>query len=436
MKKKLIFCVCIVLCAIICVSTIPFSAFTFDCDVQVTSAAVLVANLDTDTFVYEKNPNRARYMSYLSGIMTYIVARSNVSDLSAKVPIKRELLDSIEQSDNSIDIYAGKTLTVKDLMHYVLLTDSIDACYVLADYVSNGNVEAFVALMNKKAVELGCTKTKFSSPACVKNSSQYTTCNDMYKIIKCALGTPDYTEIASTPSYIPDGYKSKKLAIGNTNSMLRGTSPYYFKHIENGKYAQDDISKGNIVAVSEYSDVKYVCIIFGAQRSNEHNAFTETKQLLTWAYTQLGNKQLFAKDTVLESVTASTSWGETTIDLVTSDDIIRTMPADYDDTKIKYKFSSKSVKLPVFEGQNMGVAQVYYEGKPFDEVDLVAGSSHGITMLGDLANFAGTMFNSTLNKPTEEPVQETQVPTEKPTKAPTPQAQTQTETQTQTQAEQ
>ena len=432
MKKKLIFCVCIVLCAVICMSTIPFSAFTFDCDVKVTSATVLVANLNTDTFVYEKNSNRARYMSYLSSIMTYIVARSNVSDLSTKVPIKKDVLDSIEQPDNSIDIYTGKTLTVKDLCHYILMTDSTDACYVLADYVSGGNIDAFVALMNKKAVELSCTKTKFSSPACVNNSSQYTTCKDMYKIIKCALDTPDYTDIASTPSYIPYGYKSKKLAIGNTNSLIRANSPYYFKHVKNGKYAQDDISKGNIVAVSEYSDVKYVCIIFGAQRSSEHNAFTETKQLLTWAYTQLGNKQLFAKDTVLQRVTANTVWGETSIDLVTSDDVIRTLPADYDETKIKYKFTSKNVKLPVFEGQNMGTAQVYYENKPFDEVDLVAGSSHGITMLGDLANFAGAMFNSTLTRPTEQVTQETKPPTEKPTKT----KPTQTETQAQTQEQQ
>lgn len=430
MKKKLIFCVCIVLCAVICMSTIPFSAFTFDCDVEVTSAAVLVANLDTDTFVYEKNTNRARYLSYLSGIMTFIVARSNVSDLSTKVPVKREVLDSIEEPDNSIDIYTGKTLTVKDLFHYILLTDSIDACYVLADYVSNGDIDAFVALMNKKAVELSCTKTKFSSPACVKNASQYTTCNDMYKIIKCAIDTPDYTDIASTPSYIPDGYKSKKLAIGNTNSLIRGKSPYYFKHIKNGKYAQDNIAKGNIVAVSEYSDVNYVCIIFGAQTTNEHNAFTETKQLLTWAYTQLGNKQLLAKDTVLQSVTASTAWGETSIDLVVGDDIVRTMPADFDDTKVKYTFASKKVKLPVFEGQNMGTAKVYYENKPFDEVDLVAGSSHGITMLGDLANFAGAMFDATLEKP-DETTEQTQPPTEKPTKVKATQTPTQTPTQEQ-----
>ncbi len=435
MKKKLIFCVCMVLCVVMCMSTIPFSAFTFDCDVEVTSAAVLVANLDTDTFVYEKNSTTARYLSYLSGIMTFIVARNNISDISTKVPIKAEVLNQIEDPDNSIDIYTGKTLTVKDLLHYILLTDSTDACFVLADYVSNGDIDAFVELMNKKARDLGCTKTKFSSPACVKNATQYTTCSDLYKIVKCALDTPDYTDIAATISYIPDGYKSEKLAIGNTNSLLRQNSPYYFKHVKNGKYGQDDVARGNIVAVSEYSDVHYVCIVLGAENLNEHNAFTETKQLLTWAYTTLGNKQILAEDTVLTSVSTNSAWGESSIGLVTSEDIVRTMPADYDESKLEYEFPDSKVKLPVFEGQNMGTAKVYYEGKLFDEVDLVSSTSQGITMLGDLANFADTMFKATLNL-SQESVQTTEA-TEAETQKTTSADSTQSDkAQTSTQAEQ
>ena len=51
MKKKLIFCICILLSIIMGLSAIPFSAYTYECSVDVTSAAVLVANLETDTFV-------------------------------------------------------------------------------------------------------------------------------------------------------------------------------------------------------------------------------------------------------------------------------------------------------------------------------------------------------------------------------------------------
>ncbi len=397
MKKKLIFCICILLCVIMCVSSIPFSAITYDCEVDVTSKAVLVANLETGTFVYEKKSNMARFWSYLSNIMTFIIVRDEIDDIDKKVKIKEDFLDSLEESDGTLEKYAGKSLTVKDLLAFAMLTDGSDACHVLADYVTKGKPEEFVKKMNKKAKELGCKKTKFSSPACVKDDSQYTTCVDAFKIIKCALKTPAYKKIASKPYYVLDGYKGDQHTIGNTNSLLKQSSPYYFKHVKNGKYGQDDVAKGNIVAVSEYADVSYVCIVLGADITNEHNAFTETKQLLTWAYTTLGNEMIIPDSSVITTITAKTEWGESTIELIPGEDVVSTVPADYSPDSFTFKYkSSKKVSLPIFEGQNMGTAKMYFEEKYLDDIDLVSNSSEGISMLSDLGSFAKTMFDATV----------------------------------------
>ena len=396
MNKKLIFCLCIVLCIITCIGTLPFSAYSYECPVEVTSDAVLVANLDTDTFVFEKNIDKKRYLSHMVNIMSFIVVRNNVKDIEETVKIKQELLDSIPNSDGSLNKYAGKTLKVKDLLYFIMLTDGHDASYVLADYISNGNIKAFVKLMNKKAKDLGCKNTRFVEPACVENATQVTSCADMYKIIKCALETPDYKEIAGTYKYQPEGYKSKSAIITSTNSLINDNSPYYFKYIENGKFATDSVARGNVIAESEYSDVHYVCIIFGAQQTSEHNAFTETKKLLTWTYTTLGNKKIISDDDVIATVTAHSSWGSANIELVTGKNIIKTLPADLDMTKISYSYNdSKTVNLPVFKGQNIGIAQVYFDGEYFDDVNLISSSSEGVSILEDLASFAGNMFDKT-----------------------------------------
>lgn len=399
MKKKLFFCVCILLCMLICASAVPFSAFTYDCPVEVTSKAALVANLDTDTFVYEKNANTARYWSYLSNIMTFLVVMDKVDDLDTRVPIEQSVLNYVDDSEavTTMDIYVGKKLTVRDLLHFIMLMDAPDAAFVLADYVSGGDIDAFVALMNSKAKELGCKKTKFSSPACVKNPTQYTTCSDIYKVVKYALTIDEFKEISETTSYIPEGYKSKKLAIGNTNSLIKENSPYYFKYIKYGKYGADSVARGNVVAVSEYNDVTYMCVISGAQVENEHNAFTETRQLLSWAYTTLGNKQIVSKTDVLATVTAKTAWGESDIELITGEDIVRTMPGDFDVSTLTYKLpKTTQVQLPVFEGQSMGSAKVHFNGKFFEEIELVASTSQGVSMLSDLSDFAINMFETTL----------------------------------------
>ncbi len=418
MKKKLIFCICILLSIIMGLSTVPFSAYNYECNVEVTSAAVLVANIETDTFVYEKNINSARYASYLSNLMTFIVAYNNTSDLDKRITVTWDMLNSIPNSDNTLDVYANHTLTIRDLLYFIVMTNGNDACYLLADTVTNGDRNRFVELMNAKAKELGCTKTKFSSVAGKSDNTHYTTCADLYKIIKCALGIPEYSEIASTSTYIPQGYINEKLTVTSTNSLLRGKSPYYFKHVKNGKYGADDIANGNIVAVSKYSDVSYACIILGAETKSEHNAFTETKQLLTWAYTTLGNKKIIDESDVLATVTAVSAWGESIIELTTGKDIEKTMPADYDKSKVEFIYdSSKIVELPVFVGQNMGVAQIMYDGKLFDEVDLVSESSDGISMVEDLGSFLSSMYKATITPVTseEETVAETATETVAPT---------------------
>ncbi len=426
MKKKLIFCISMVLSIIICLSVAPFGAITYDCEVDVTSAAVLVANVETGTFVYEKNINASRYAAQLSNVMTYIVARNNITDISERITIEQETLNKVRNSDNTLKKYVGHTLSLKDLLYFLMLTNGNDAAYVLADYVTDGDIDAFVELMNKKASTLGCSKTKFSSPGAVYDSSQVTCASDMYKIMKCALDTPDFVEISGTGSYMPEKYKKEELRLNNTNSTVRTDSPYYFKHIKSGKYGYNELTKGNLAVSSYYNKVTYICIILGAQNTSEHNAFTEAKQLLTWSYTTLGNKKIISKDTVLKTIAVDTDWGNTMIGLTTSTDITRTMPAQYTSSQLtlEYEFSDV-VKPPVFKGQNMGTAKVYYDGTYFEQINLISNNSCGVNMLSDLGGFAKVMFDSTLSSDS------TQSISTQPTEPATQQSQTLAQTSTQ-----
>lgn len=428
MKKKLIFCICILLSIIMGFSVVPFSAYSYECPVEVESASVLIVNLDTETVVFEKHPETAHFISYLSNLMTFIVACNNTEDYQTKVSITDEVLSNIPNSDGGLDIYRGKTLTVQDLLYFIMLTNGNDACYVLADHVTKGDRDAFVAMMNQKARELGCKKTKFSSVAARNDTTHFSNCTDLYKILKYALEMPEYLKEAAAVSYQPKGYNGEKYLITTTNSLIKSKSPYYFRYTINGKYGADSIAKGNLIAVSEYADVHYACIILGAQQLSEQNAFTEAKQLLTWAYTKLGNKQIVSSSTVLANTTAKAPWGEVSIELTSGKDIVKTVPAEYTENKIKFVPNDlDETKLPVFKGQNVGTAQVYYDDKPFDEIDLIAGSSHGVSMLSDVSSFFGAAINRTITPAKGEATDET-----KATQAETKSAQKETVT---TQAE-
>lgn len=399
MKKKLIFCICIVLTIIMCISAVPISANIYHTTVEITSAAALVVNLDTNTVVYEKNSTKSRYQSYLCNIMTYIIVYNNVHDIDKEIEIKEEVLNMVTNSDNTLRPYVGKTLSIKDLLHVLMMTNGTEAAYVLADYVTNGDIPAFVELMNKKAAALGCTKTKFSSVEAVFDTSQVTTCSDMFKIVNSALSTSYYHEVSSKATYIPQKYKETHTPFKNTNSMSNPQSPYYFKHVKSGKYGQDSVARANIVVTTEYNDTNYVCIIMGASNDSEHNAFTEAKQILSWAYKKLGDKQVLNKDSILKTTSAKSPWGEACVELTAGKDITRTVPVDYTSDKVTIEFDETYTAIaPIFVGQNMGTAKLYYDGTFFEEINLVSKSSVGISMYSDLSGFFGAMVESTLSE--------------------------------------
>ena len=55
-----------------------------------------------------------------------------------------------------------ETMTLESLLYCAMVASANDACNVIAQYVS-GSISDFVARMNARAAELGCTGTNFTN---------------------------------------------------------------------------------------------------------------------------------------------------------------------------------------------------------------------------------------------------------------------------------
>ncbi len=109
----------------------------------------------------------------------------------------------------------GETINVKDIIYALVTRSANDVSIVIAEGLC-GSVENFAAVMNKKAKELGMTKTKFYNPTGLPNKRQITTARDMM-ILARAL----YRDFPNEFSY----FKAKKFhyngkPIRNHNRML------------------------------------------------------------------------------------------------------------------------------------------------------------------------------------------------------------------------
>ena len=402
MKKKLNFLISLLLVLIIAISSFVIPASSYDNDVQTSSSAILLVNLDTDTVCYANHADNKWFAAGLSELVTFIIASQHVVDPDEReVRVTKEFIDSLPYSDGCLDKFKGMNLKFRDLMAIMLLTSGSDAAYLIADTVTNGDIDKFVKRMNDKVKDLGCDTTHFESPGFSESNQHYTDCYDMYKIFVDLYKVKLYRELMESPEYTLMGYEDDENADDYTvvtdNSFYNPASPYYFRYSTGGKYSYGSTCKANLVASTRYRGKSYLFIAIRGRNSSEYNVFADARKMTTWAYLNLSDRKVIDTEKAITDYTVTARWGEYKASLFASNAAYKTLPMGFDAEKFTYSYSvPDSVEMPVFEGQSIGSAEIFYDGDKLDDINLVSSTAEGVSLLGDLSHFALYGFSEIL----------------------------------------
>lgn len=396
MKKRLNFIIALTLVLSLFAGALSFPALSFENDVPISSDKVLLINTDTNTVVYNKNADSGWYSSYMTALMTFVIAAESSTDIfSTNVPITSELLDSIPSSDGTLNRFVDNTLTIRDLLAFSMMTKGNDASYVLADFLSDSDIDAFVSRMNAKASELGLSKTNFTTPCFDPDMGSETTCRDLFTLYSYALTKDIFKELASLTEYVPEGYDENNDKIRTEISIMSSASPYYFRYVENAKYSYDEEAGAAIALTTKYRNSNYIFVAMNGLTDAEENVYVDAKKLTTWAYLNLSDRKLVESGDITSSVKIDSPWRVDEVILTTADSPFRTIPKNYESAKFSVEFDiPASVSLPVFEGQPLGRAKILYDGAHIDSIELSSASSKGTSMLPDIGAFFGAGYSS------------------------------------------
>ena len=450
MKKRLNFIISLLLILALSIGIFTVPASSYENDVVTSSDAMLLINLDTDTVCYSIEPDRKRYASYMSELITFIVAADAIqSPEKKKVAVTGEFIDSLPYSDGCLDVFIGKSLTVKDLMAIMMLTSGSDAAYLIADTVTGGDTERFVSMMNDKLAAIGCDRSHFETPAYCESNQHYTTCRDIYRMFKKLYTYDLYREIMESPTYIPPGFEIEEptetasgrdrnknqevkqiYQVTTENSILNPVSPYYFRYANGGKYSLSPAAMENIMVTTRYRGKSYIFVAMHGKNTSEENVFADARHMTTWAYLNLSDRKVIDTEDAISSYNVAARWGGYDVVLYASNSAYKTLPVKYEMDKFAYEINiPEQTYLPVFQGQSIGTAKIYYDGQKIDDVNLVSSSAEGLSLLSDLSRFGMHAFADILSNepPTEEGedqpiviiVNPTIAPTAAPTAAPT-----------------
>ncbi len=406
-----------VLTATMCVQTV-FGAVTYEPDSFTVSAqAAYLINTDTDTLIYAKNENEQLPPASLTKIMTAILVlekyrgedesstEQNLSEVVVTAP--GYIFDDLfTLNASTADIRRGEEVRMLDLLYALLLASACEAGSIIADYMGDGDIQAFVDQMNEKAKELGCENTHFTD-AHGLDDNQYTTAYDMYLITKYALTLPLFEKISTTVSYempVTNKHESTRYVI-HTNNMLskvRGGSLYY-EPVRGIKTGTTGLDTKNLVSVAEKDGYNYMAIVLGCPMYDEQgnsvsNSYIDTKNLYQWVFDGFEIRKILDTDYRAVEVPVRLAKDKDYVIAVPKEDVSLLMPTDIDVSTIqKIPELKEDLKAPLTAGEDVvGTLTLKLKDEVLATVDLVAAEdveqSKILFVLDEVRNFFSLIY--------------------------------------------
>ncbi len=183
----------------------------------ISAKSFLVFELASGQTLLEKNPQSKLGIASLTKLMTAFVAYQN-ADLNKTFIIDEK---AIINTNPSLDLLAGDEVKALDIFNAVLVGSCNDAGLVLAEYTASSTGQNFISLMNQQANNLGMANTHFSNVLGFDSQYNYSTADDLKKLISSAEKLSAFTDLGRRTSYEFSGSSGKSYYTEASNKLIK-----------------------------------------------------------------------------------------------------------------------------------------------------------------------------------------------------------------------
>ena len=318
----------------------------FDLGKNLYSTNYIFLDADTGQVLSAKKQDEQISIASLTKMMTVLLAIENSSSLNQTVTITDEMIDGLYEEQASVAGYVtGDTATVLDLCYAAAIPSAADAANALAIQIG-GSFEKFYQMMNDKAAQLGMDHTVFKSAHGLDREGQYSTVEDVSKLLHYALQNPTFKEIFSTKEYTTQAttYYPFGIPLASTIWAYADTYGYNLTNLSGGKTGYT-LQAGRCIAYwATVNDMNIIAVTAGAstnveQYSNLSDAQTALTSLASWH-----KKTILKKNDVVSTIEYKSFMHTANIDVKMDKDITLDLPADVECTyevDLPKKFSAE-----------------------------------------------------------------------------------------------
>ena len=181
------------------------------------SAAALVVDLNDGQTIFGKNTQSVTPIASITKLMTAMVALDAGLSLDETLYIDNSDYDFIKHTNSRL--HAGTGLQRRDMLRLALMSSENRAAAALGRAYPGGS-NAFVAAMNRKAVELGMWSTRFVDPTGL-SSENVSTAQDLVKMVRGAYQYALIREFTTTPAHEVETAGGRAMQFRNSNGLVK-----------------------------------------------------------------------------------------------------------------------------------------------------------------------------------------------------------------------
>jgi D-alanyl-D-alanine carboxypeptidase (penicillin-binding protein 5/6) len=225
-------------------------------DLRLTVHSAILMDMTTGRILFTHNADDPLPPASITKVLSLYLADEAIRDGKVRptdpVKISRK---AGRAGGSKMFIQAGSEIPLEELLKGMAVVSANDASVAVAEYIG-GNVEGFVEQMNRKAHELGMSRSVFKNPNGLPARGQFTTARDMMILASDYLRRfPESLDLHSQQYYTYHDITQR-----NRNSLLR-----HYPNADGLKTGWVVKAGYHIVATAKRENTRLIAVVMGAK---------------------------------------------------------------------------------------------------------------------------------------------------------------------------
>ncbi len=348
----------------------------------VDAPAAILMEKETGTILYEENSHEQREPASVTKVMTMLLVMEAIdSGRLSYEDVVTVSAHAASMGGSQVYMKENEQMTVHDMLKAVAVVSANDGSVALAEHLA-GSEDAFVAMMNQRASELGMADTHFVNCTGLPAEGHVTSAHDIALMSRELI--LNHADIRQFTTIWMDSIRDGAFQLSNTNKLIR-----YYEGATGLKTGFTDGAHYCLSATAERDGMELIAVVMGAETSDKR--FETAKSMLNFGFANYALMDVYP-DQALPPIDV----------LLGNSDTVQPVPERFcrilleksDKDKVTTELTlAENVEAPVEAGQKLGSMVVYVDGVEQEVIDIVAESAVERLTVGRIfSRFLKTLF--------------------------------------------